>query len=689
MKPLVRYALSILCATSAPAVAGAQATPKRPMTFDDIMSMRALGAVEVAPDGRSVAYTVSAWDHLGDTPVRRSHLWRVDVNGSAPRQLTFGEHGESSPHWSPDGHMIAFVSARGGGDDGPRSQVWLLPVDGGEARQLTHAPDGAGEFAWSPDGSQIAFFSADSLSHVEAARQKKHDDAQVYEGNRRFVHLWVTTVATGDTRELAHGAYTLSALAISGAPQWSPDGTRIAFVASPTGLLRDLRGVMSVVTVATGVVQPLGVQWRSAPVVLTQPVWSPDGRTLAFVSFPQSDTLQGDSIPLPRLGTGTVVLQDVATGHQRTLRDPTLAATLAQLQWTPDGQTLLFTSTDHVYENVFAVDVGRGTFRRLTETSIVHSLSLSHDGARTAFGLETPTAAADVYVSDLGFTSPKKVTTINPQLANIALGETEIIRWHSKNGPEIEGILLKPVGYTPGQRYPLLIEEHGGPTGTSIDDFKATSGSPGQAWAGRGWAVLYPNPRGSEGFGEAFMRANVNDLGGGDYRDVMAGVDEVIRRGIADSSRMAFIGWSYGGYMTAWVVGHTSRFKAARMGAGMSDLLSMYGTTEISGYIGLFDGGMPSAATLDSYRQHSPLTYADRVTTPLLILHGASDPRVPPGQSMELYRALKDRGKTVELVLYPREQHGFTEYYHLLDRMQRDSAWITKYTLGASTASIP
>ncbi|HWZ57737.1 MAG TPA: S9 family peptidase [Gemmatimonadaceae bacterium] len=670
MKMIARLCMVWSLAT----VADAQA-PKRPMTFDDILGLRSLGAVEIAPDGKSIVYAVNSWEHA-DVPVRRSHLWLV--SGGAPRQLTFGERGESSPKWSPDGRTVAFLSARGASEEGQKPQIWLLPVDGGEARQLTHAPGGAEGFAWSPDGSQVSYLSADSVP------QRPHSDAQVFEQGVRFTHLWVTTVATGQTREVAHGPYTLSALAINGVPQWSPDGTRIAFVASSTGLLRDLRGTIYVVTVATAAVQPIGPELRSAPVTLSQPVWSPDGRTLAFPTFPQSDRLQGDSIPLPILGGGSVVLYDVATTHQRVVRDSALIATIAQLQWTPDGKSLLFTSTDRVYQDVFALDVGSGTFRRLTDSWIVRSLSVSRDGSRVAFGLETPTASADVYVSDLKFGAPKRMTTLNPQLADVALGETEVITWQSDGGTQVSGILLRPVGYTAGRRYPLLVEEHGGPTGTSLDDFKASVTSPGQVWAGRGWAVLYPNPRGSEGFGERFMRANINDLGGGDYRDVMAGVDDVIRRGVADSSRMAFIGWSYGGYMTAWVVGHTSRFKAARMGAGMSDLVSMYGTSEISGYIGLFEGGMPSAATLEMYRRQSPLTYADGVTTPLLILHGASDPRVPPGQAIEFYRALRDRGKTTELVLYPREQHGFTEYYHLLDRMQRDSAWITKYTLGSA-----
>jgi dipeptidyl aminopeptidase/acylaminoacyl peptidase len=640
--------------------------PPRPMTSDDVMAMRSLGGYALSPDGRSVVYAVGAWDKSGDVPARRSHIWLVSSDGGTPRQLTFGDKGESSPRWSPDGKTIAFVASRGGADERP--QIWLLPTDGGEAHVLTHAQEGVEGFVYSPDGSQIAFLSED-----EQPKRKSRDDAQVYERPTSRTHLWVTGVSGGaEAREIAHGDFTLSMLAIEGEPQWSPDGTRIAFVTSPTGLLRDLRGTVYVVTVATGALDAIGPEFRAAPVALTQPVWSPDGRTLAFTTFPDD----------PAPSTGDLVLYDVASKTSRTIHDPTRTVTLSQLQWTPDGQSLLFSATDQIYQDVFAYDVATNRFRRVTDNQVIGEVSISHDGSRVAFAMQTATAPRDIYVSDLHFASPKRVTLINPHVSDLALGETQIVTYPSGDGAELQGILLEPVGYRPGQRYPLLVEAHGGPTGTNINDFKASPVSPGQVWAGRGWAVFYPNPRGSEGFGEKFMRANIDDLGGGDYRDIMAGVEWCIRHGIADSSRMAFEGWSYGGYMTAWVVGHTGRFKAARMGAGMSDLLSMYGTTEISGYIGVFEGGRPSAATMAKYREQSPLTYADHVTTPLLILHGANDPRVPPGQALEMYRALEDQGKTVELILYPREQHSFSEYAHQVDRMQRDSAWITRYTLG-------
>jgi dipeptidyl aminopeptidase/acylaminoacyl peptidase len=250
----------------------------------------------------------------------------------------------------------------------------------------------------------------------------------------------------------------------------------------------------------------------------------------------------------------------------------------------------------------------------------------------------------------------------------------------------VQGVVVLPVGYREGRKYPLLVEVHGGPTGSTSAGFKASASSPGQYWAGRGWAVLYPNPRGSTAYGQPFMRANILDWGGGDYRDIMTGVDELIRLGVADSTRLAILGWSYGGYMTAWVVSQTSRFQAARMGAGMSDVASMYGTTDIPGYIGIFFGGRPSASTRELYLARSPLTFADRVTTPLLIMHGASDERVPPGQAQQYYRALRDAGKTVELVLYPRAGHGLREYYHLLDRIQREYEWIARYTLGEAAS---
>jgi Tol biopolymer transport system component len=302
---------------------------QQPMTSEDVMSLRSLGGFSLSPDGHSIAYAVSAWDRSGDVPARRSHLWLVPADGGTPKQLTFGDKGESSPRWSPDSKTVAFVATRGGPDEKP--QIWLLPTDGGEAHVLTHAKEGVETYSWSPDGSHIAYLSADTPSAADEAKRKHRDDAQVYEQPTTRTHLWVATVPSGDSREVAHGDFTLSMLAIEGEPQWSPDGTRIAFVASPTGLLRDLRGTAYVANVATNTFDAIAPEFRAAPVGLTQPVWSPDGRTLAFTTFPQGKP-QGDSIPEPILNDGDIVLYDVASKQSRTIHDPTQPATLTQLR---------------------------------------------------------------------------------------------------------------------------------------------------------------------------------------------------------------------------------------------------------------------------------------------------------------------------------------------------------------------
>ncbi|HSQ29227.1 MAG TPA: S9 family peptidase, partial [Gemmatimonadaceae bacterium] len=661
---------------------------KRPMTFMDIMELENVGGVSLSPDGSKVAYTVSGWEHpsarpstdpakpdtsKGDKHETRSHIWMVPSAGGAPRQLTFSERGENAPQWSPDGRSLAFLSSRGTGTDA-KTQLWILPMDGGEAYQLTTSRENVSGFEWSKDGSRIAFLAVDTLPKTDEAKTARRDDPQVFEDNFRLSHAWVIDVGTKRAIEVAHGKLT-----VSGAPSWSPDGTRLAFQAAPTTMLRDTRSDIYVVTVADRSLKKI----TTKPEAGSPPAWSPDGKTIAFTILPQSHNARADSIMDREIGNDHLILYDVSSGKTKDTYDAKIDVSAGNPRWTPDGSRVLFTTGERAWNAVYAYDIASNKLNRVAGKMLIGTPSLSKDGRLAAYTLGSSDAPADLYVSDLTFASPKRLTDINPQLRDIALGETEVITWKSTDGTPVEGVLLKPVGYQAGRKYPLLVEAHGGPTGATNAGFKANWGSPGQVWAGQGWAVLYPNPRGSANYGEKFTRANIMDWGGGDYRDIMTGVDDVIKRGNADSSKMAFEGWSYGGYITAWVVSQTSRFKAARMGAGLADLQSMYGTTDIPGYIGTFFSGIPTQKTLDFYRARSAITFVDNVTTPLLIQQGGSDQRVPIGQSMEFFRALKDRGKTVQLVFYPREGHGLSEYYHQLDKMQREQAWITKYTLGA------
>lgn len=684
--------LALALSTTALPLLG-QTTP-RPLTDADVMRLRSVGSVALSPDGQQVLYTVTGWEHpgarssaaagttampdtaLGDRHERRSHVWIVPFAGGPARQLTTGERGESQPEWSPDGTQIAFVAARGTGED-VRSQLYLLPAQGGEAVQLTTARDGVASYRWSPDGARIAYLTTDSLTRDVEARIKRRDDPQVFEGDLRRSHVWVVDVATQAATKVTSGDFT-----VRGTPSWSPDGTRLAFDASPTSLIRDERRDAYVVTIATRAIDRI----TDAHDVESTPQFSPDGRTLAFTMLAHEWKPNADSIMPRTLRNAHLVTWDVAS---RTLTDHANASfdvSPGQPTWSVDGKSLRFSAANGVYQSRYQYEPATKRYIQRTAEMLVSDVSTSRDGARTAYVIESSLMPGEIHVQTGTAGTPRRVTTTNPWLADIALGQSEVVSWKSSDGKEVEGVLLYPVGYTAGAKVPLLVSAHGGPTSAHTNGFKANA-SPGQTWAGRGWAVLYPNPRGSTGYGEEWMRANIQDWGGGDYRDIMTGVDHLIARGIADSTRMAFEGWSYGGYMTSWVVSQTGRFKAAMMGAGLPSLLSMSGTTDIPGYISTFFNGTPQYDgslvndNIKFYLERSAISYTDDITTPLLILHGGNDERVPIGQPMEFHRALKDRGKTSELVFYPREGHGLREYYHQLDRMEREYAWMAKYVL--------
>jgi dipeptidyl aminopeptidase/acylaminoacyl peptidase len=665
----MRKVLVLACVLVASVTVSTQT--KRPATFDDVLNLKAVQAATVSPDGSQVVYTVAQWESDDGRMERRTRVWKVATSGSSPaRQISFGER-DAQPQWSPDGKYISFVSPRGGSD--AKAQIYVMYADGGEAWKLTDAKENVSAYSWSPDSTRIAYVATDPRSADEEANVKKRDDERVFEGDFRYQHAWIVDVATKQATRITDG----SSYTVQGAPSWSPDGKRFVFGGGATPMLRDNRRDIYIADTASRQVDKISTNWGSD----TQPRWSPDGSTIAWVTEPNT------TAPLPDGTASSVILQQRLVLYD--LASKAIKDTGEKFDidagnpiWTNEGTRVMFTAGKRAYNEAFAYDVKSGAYTQLTERRTINGASVSKDGRTIVITMDAPEAATEIYVTDPSFASPRRLTNTNPQLAELAQGQTEVITWKSSDGVEVEGVLLKPVGFESGKRYPTLVVAHGGPAGAYVNGFRLGGLEGGQVYAGKGWAVFYPNPRGSSNYGQKTLAANVNDWGGGDYRDIMTGVDALVARGIADPDKLAHIGWSYGGYMTAWVITQTNRFKAAMVGAGLTNMWSMYGTNDIPSVLIAYFGGIPNKQTLPLYLERSAMTHIDKVTTPTLILHGANDERVPVGQAYELYRGLRDRGKPTELVFYPREGHGIQEYYHQKDRMQRIYDWVTKYTLG-------
>jgi dipeptidyl aminopeptidase/acylaminoacyl peptidase len=655
-------------------VAANAAAQKQPVSVDDILALKAVGSPAVSPDGTQVLYTVRQWEAERDRMESRTRIWKVPATGGPARQLTFGERGDMQPQWSPDGRYISFLSARGAGngDEQPRNQIYIMPTNGGEATKLTDAKDGVSSYSWAPDSARIAYVATEPRSSEEESALRKRDDERVFESDFRNAHLWTIAVDTKTATPVTSGTtYTVLSSA------WAPDSRRLVFAAKPTTMIRDARSDVYIADLADISIDRISPN----PGPDGFPTWSPDGRFISWTAEPVSAPPIGDGTFPSYIGHGHLVLYEVATKaiQDRWRRD--FDGDLGAAYWSADSRQVLFVSGQRAYNEVISFDVESSKYTQLSRHRNLQYGSRSKDGKVIVVTMDSPEMPTEVYATDSSFASFRKLTDTNPQAANLALGPTEVITWKSSDGVEVEGILLKPVGYESGKRYPLLVVAHGGPAGAFTNGYRVGGLEGGQLWAGRGWAVFYPNPRGSSNYGEKFLQANVNDWGGGDYRDIMTGVDALIARGIADPDRMAHIGWSYGGYMTAWVITQTTRFKAAMVGAGLTNMASMYGTNDIPNVLVTYFGGILNTDTMPLYASRSAMSFIDNVTTPTLILHGANDERVPTGQAYELYRGLKDRGKTTELVFYPREGHGIAEYYHQKDRLTRIFDWVTRYAL--------
>ena len=491
-----RAFLLVVCLLTPPLAAEAA----RPVTFDDIMKMRRVESPAISPDGAFILYVVRQWETSSRDPQRkesRPQVWRVATADGSTRQLTFDDAGATAPAWSPDGRYISFLSARGSSADDRRAQVWLMPADGGEGWKLTDSKESVTSFTWAPDSRRIAYVSREPETTDEEARRKRGDDRRVFEDEFRLAHIWVVSVDARTTDRITEGR----AFTVRGAPSWSADGLRIAFAAAPTTMVRDDRSDIYIAEIASKTTRKI----TSNPGPDSGPRWSPDGRSIAFVSDPNSSAPIADGTLTMAVVNARLMLYDVASGSIKSAEG--FDGSVGDPEWTPDSRRTVFTAGKGVYREIFSYEIANGRFTQVTKGRIATFGGMSRDGSRVAAVFESASTPPDLFVSDPAFAAPRKLTSLNPEASEFALGETEIVRWKSSDGAEVEGVLQKPVAFAAGTRYPLLVAVHGGPAGAFIDNYRVTSGDGGQHWAGQGWAVLYPNPRGSSNYGERFLRA--------------------------------------------------------------------------------------------------------------------------------------------------------------------------------------
>ncbi|HEV8371419.1 MAG TPA: S9 family peptidase [Pyrinomonadaceae bacterium] len=634
------------------------ANGKRLLTALDLMKIANVGTPRIAADGTRVAYTVSETRTEKDKEWKTiTQIWVVGTAGGEARQYTRGDKSATAPEWSPDGTILAFLSDRE--KDGER-QVWMMRADGGEAWAATSHKGGVSAFRFSPNSKQLVLVATDQPAKDEEERKKVKDDTIVIDRDIKMAHLWLLNVEKKEEKRITDGDFTVSD------PQWSPDGTQISYTTRPTpkaddGGLSDV-WVMNAANFASGEKRKL----EDTPASSDNARWSPDGKWIAYTGTPDVN-----------YGVSTTYLYLImASGGSPKQLTGKFDLNVGTPVWTRDGKNLYFSANVLESNEIFSADVATGTVTQVSKTGASANLAqISRDGNTVVWTLSLPNGPAEVYKSSRQFTQPVALTSHNRWLSDYALAETEVVKWKSKDGMEVEGLLTKPVGYTIGSKVPLLLNPHGGPTGASTNSFNGTV----QVLAANGFAVLQPNFRGSTGKGLTFAQANKNTWGKGDYEDCMTGVDAMIARGLADPDRLGAFGWSYGGYMTFWILTQTDRFKAVSPGAGLTNIYSMYSQNDIQRYLRWFYSDKAPWDATELYWDRSPMKYVNNVKTPTMILHGQVDTRVPIAQAQEFYMALKERKVPVEFVVYPREGHGFTEPRHQLDRVQRYVRFFAKH----------
>ena len=617
------------------------AQSKLRLTPEQAISVRHPRDLRWSPDGTHLALTVSENSKGAD---RLTHIWLYSSATGDLRQFTYSAKSESHARWSNDGKTLAFLS-----DRDEQKQIFLISMEGGEARRLTEGKRAIQDYAWSPDGKQIAFLAPEPKSSDEERKEKDKDDAKRVDLDDKNAWLWLVDVASGKTRQVAGKPWQFTEV------QWTPAGDKLIVVATDHPESDQETNRVFSVTPADGKMQLIASPRGPFGGVRI----SPDGKQLSYI---------GSRVDGPQ--PHDLFVQPIEGGAAKNLTAKSIDRPIEEYAWRSD-ERLLALVTEGFRNRIFAVDPAGSAQPLLSPEMAIGGLEATPHSA-VAFVRSSATRPDELFIWDQQAPA-KLVSQWNKSFEQYALVAPEFVHFKSFDGREIEATVLKPANVSADKKLPAILIIHGGPTGNWTDEFDSW----GQLLVAAGYVVLYPNVRGSTGYGYDFMVSNRADWGGGDFKDVMAAADYLVSSGLADPNRLGIAGWSYGGYMAEWAITQTNRFKAAVSGAGLADLATEYGTEEHPSYDEWFYG-LPYEKP-EGFRKSSPITYIKNAKTPTLILQGDADTIDPLSQSQVLYRALKRYGVETELVVYPREGHGLREEKHLVDRLTRIVAWFDKH----------
>ncbi len=651
-RSVVFCALAAACAalvsSSAPHAQG-----KRGMALVDLLNIPRVDDAQITRDGKRIVFQMRTTDW--PNKARVPQIWQITSDGTGLRRMTSVDTGASSPRWSPDGSSVAFLA---------QGQIFVMPAGRDTAKPLSRHATGVSDIAWHPDGTSIYFSALDPLTDAQRERQRLRGDIRVLDEYRQR-HLWKIAVADGKETRITEGDFYVFGFKIS------TDGRRIVISRRPTQLPADA-DKMEIWTIAADGTAPIQLTKNSVPEEAGE--LAPDGSQVLFLA-------RANERQEPYYNENLFVVAP-SGGAARALM-PKFPYEVLNATWAADSKSIWMIVNMGVHIELFQVDLATGKPRQITDGAhAIVPVGWSMSGGHHVFMIDEPTRIGDIWTLGPGETTPKRVTGIYDYLdRNFALPRQERVEWKGADGVSIEGILTYPIDYTPGTRYPLLVQLHGGPEASDRFGWGSIFFYYQPAWAARGWAVLRPNYRGSSGYGNVFYREPVGGYFKNSHLDVLAGVDRVVAMGLADPERVATMGWSAGGHLVNKLITYTTRFKAASSGAGVANWISLYGQSDTHSERDLWLGGTlwQKNAPIQMYWEHSPLKYVTAARTPTLFFIGENDPRVPMAQSVEMNRALRAQGVPSELHIAPNEGHDWTQPAHQLYKMNTEIAWFEKY----------